>query len=506
MTSAQTPTSATAAGQRPTALVWFRDDLRVRDHPALRAALAHGPTVALYVLDEESPGIRPLGGAARWWLHHALADLAASLERLGVPLVLRRGAAAAIVPDVAAQWRADYVVWNRRYGGPERRADTAVKSLVRRAGRQAESFQASLLHEPWDVTTQQGGPYKVFTPFWKELSARDHRHPLPAPRRQREAPEPAAPGDSLEDWGLTPRGPDWSGPLAEAWTPGEEAGLALLKDFLGPDTAGTAVAEYPEARDLPGRPGTSRLSPYLRWGHVSPFQVWHAVADRRRAAPEGSAVFASELGWREFAWHTLFHHADLASVNLRREFDAYPWWLPSGGRSGVKHDAGRGRPREASPAVVRGDAEANRLLEAWRRGRTGFPLVDAGQRELWATGWMHNRVRMVSASLLVKNLGIHWRLGERWFWDTLVDADTASNPFNWQWVAGSGADAAPFFRIFNPVTQEKKFDPDGSYVRAWVPEYGTDAYPQPCVDLAESRADALEAYRELGRGSTGRSA
>lgn len=520
-----TPTDITAtptATEAPTSLVWFRDDLRVRDNPALRAALAHGPTVALYVLDEESPGIRPLGGAAKWWLHHGLVDLAESLGHLGVPLVLRRGPAAAIVPDVAAQCRAGYVAWNRRYGGPERRADTAVKSLVRRSGRDAESFQASLLHEPWDVLTQQGGAYKVFTPFWKELSGRDHRHPLPAPPRQRQAPELVPAGEDLAGWDLLPHSPDWSGPLADVWTPGEETGLELLKDFVGPDTAGTAVAEYPEARDLPARAGTSRLSPYLRWGHVSPFQVWHAVADRRRAAPEGSAVFASELGWREFAWHTLFHHADLASVNLHAQFDAYPWWLPSGRMGGATsgesrhgegqrgahgaHDAGHRRAHEAAGAVVRGDAEANRLLDAWRRGRTGFPLVDAGQRELWATGWMHNRVRMVSASLLVKNLGIHWRLGERWFWDTLVDADPASNPFNWQWVAGSGADAAPFFRIFNPLTQERKFDPDGAYVRSWVPEVGTDAYPEACVDLAGSRAEALASYRELGRGAAGRSA
>jgi deoxyribodipyrimidine photo-lyase len=462
-----------------TALVWFRDDLRVRDNPALRAALAHGPTVAVYALDEESPGVRALGGAARWWLHHALADLAASLEHLGVPLVLRRGPAAAVVPEVAERCRAGYVAWNRRYGGPERRADTAVKSLVRGSGREAESFQATLLHEPWDVQTQQGTHYKVFTPFWKELSGRDHRHPLPIPRRQDEAPGRVPPSDSLEAWGLLPSGPDWSGPLAEAWTPGETAGLEALKEFAGPDTAESALAEYPDARDVPAKPATSRLSPYLRWGHVSPFQVWHAVADRRRAAPEGSAVFASELGWREFAWHTLFHQPDLATVNLRPEFDDYPWWTPSD-RS-------------------EGSAQMGRLLEAWRRGRTGFPLVDAGQRQLWETGWMHNRVRMVSASLLVKNIGVHWRVGEEWFWDTLVDADAASNPFNWQWVAGSGADAAPFFRIFNPRTQGRKFDPDGAYARAWIPELGSDEYPAECVDLAETRAEALEDYRTLGQ-------
>ncbi|WP_433875511.1 cryptochrome/photolyase family protein [Sinomonas atrocyanea] len=479
-----TDTETTAHG---TALVWFRDDLRVRDNPALRAALVHGPTVALYVLDESSPGIRPLGGAARWWLHHGLEDLASSLEHLGVPLVLRRGPAAAVVPEVAAQARAELVVWNRRYGAPERRADTAVKSLVRAAGREAESFQASLLHEPWEVATQQGNHYKVFTPFWKELSGRDHRHPLPMPRPQREAPGRVPRGEDLSSWALLPRDPDWSRPLAQAWTPGEAAGLEALKDFVGPDTADSALVEYPEARDLPGRPATSRLSPYLRWGHVSPFQVWHAVADRRRAAPEGSAVFASELGWREFAWHTLYHHPDLATENLRREFDHYGWWTPG-------DPVGDG-PAAGGPSA--GGVE--QLLEAWRTGRTGFPLVDAGQRELWATGWMHNRVRMVSASFLVKNLGVHWRVGEEWFWDTLVDADAASNPFNWQWVAGSGADAAPFFRIFNPRTQGKKFDRDGAYARAWIPELGSADYPQESVDLAETRAAALDEYRSLGQ-------
>ncbi|GAB3268280.1 deoxyribodipyrimidine photo-lyase [Sinomonas notoginsengisoli] len=488
------PSSRTGA----TSLVWFRDDLRVRDNPALRAAQARGRVVALYVLDEESPGIRPIGGAARWWLHHALEELAASLGQLGVPLVLRRGPAARVVPEVAEECRAGFVAWNRRYGGPERRADAAVKALVSRSGREPESFHASLLHEPWDVLTQQGTHYKVFTPFWKELSRRDHRHPLPPPERQRAVPERVPASDDLATWHLLPHDPDWSAPLAEAWVPGEEAGLAVLADFLGPDTAESALAEYPEARDLPGRPGTSRLSPYLRWGHVSPFQVWHAVAERRRAAPEGSAVFASELGWREFAWHTLYHRPNLATENLRPEFDDYPWWLPRAGHGAV-HDADRRRPQEEAPAVVRGEREARRLLEAWRRGRTGFPLVDAGQRQLWATGWMHNRVRMASASLLVKNLGIHWRVGEEWFWDTLVDADAANNPFNWQWVAGSGADAAPFFRIFNPRTQQKKFDPDGTYVRAWIPELGGGGYPEECVDLTETRTLALAEYKALGQ-------
>ncbi|WP_334172236.1 cryptochrome/photolyase family protein [Sinomonas sp.] len=461
--------SRTAPAPSPS-IVWFRDDLRITDHPALRAAMEAGPTFALYVLDEESPGIRPLGGAARWWLHHALAELRRALESIGVPLVLRRGPAAAVVPAAAAEAGAGSLFWNRRYGGGERRADAAVKQIARSSGLRAESFQASLLHEPWELTNRQGGPYKVFTPFWKELSSHDFRHPLPAPEPQ-QVPERVPRGDGLEQWGLLPGDPDWSAPLAEAWAPGPGTALRLLEEF-----ADDSLADYSEDRERPGRPGTSRLSPYLRWGHVSPFEVWDAIGRRRREAPGGSAAFASELGWREFAWHQLYHHPDLAAVNLRREFDAYPWWSSEDG------------------------GDQAELLERWRCGRTGFPLVDAGQRELWSTGWMHNRVRMVSASLLVKNLGIDWRLGEQWFWDTLVDADPASNPFNWQWAAGCGADASPFFRIFNPLTQEKAHDPDGEYTRRWIPELGSPDYPEACVDLKESREEALDAFRSLPKG------
>ncbi|WP_138445064.1 cryptochrome/photolyase family protein [Sinomonas susongensis] len=458
---------------RPTvspSIVWFRDDLRITDQPALRAAMDTGATIALYVLDEESPGIRPLGGAARWWLHHALAALRVELDQIGVPLILRRGAAGAVVPAFAAECGAGALFWNRRYGGGERRADAAVKEAVRSTGIRAQSFQASLLHEPWELTNRQGGPYKVFTPFWKELSSHDFRRPLPTPDRQ-QAPDGVPRSDRLEQWGLLPGVPDWSKPLGEAWAPGPRAGHELLEEFVD-----DALAGYSEDRDRPGRAGTSRLSPYLRWGHVSPFEVWHEVGRRRREASAGSAAFASELGWREFAWHQLYHHPDLATVNLRREFDAYPWWRPGGG----------------------GDQAG--LLGHWQRGTTGFPLVDAGQRELWATGWMHNRVRMVSASLLVKNLGIDWRLGEQWFWDTLVDADGASNAFNWQWAAGCGADASPFFRIFNPLTQEKTHDPEGEYTRLWIPELGSPDYPEPCVDLRESREIALAAFRSLPKG------
>ncbi|EMY32646.1 deoxyribodipyrimidine photolyase [Arthrobacter crystallopoietes BAB-32] len=460
-----------------TSLVWFRDDLRIRDNPALLAATADSAAAALYTLDEESEGIRPLGAAARWWLHHALEDLRSELDRLGIPLLLRRGPAAEVLTEVAAELGVAAVYWNRRYGGAERQVDAEMKQRAAEAGIHAESFQASLLHEPWRISTGQGTPYKVFTPFRKALSELGLRPPLGAPEPGQRFGGPLPHSDELDSWQLVPQRPDWAGGLRDAWTPGEAAGHELLEDFVD-----GALADYEQGRDRPAVQGTSRLSPYLRWGHVSPFQVRAAVL-AREAERGSSAVraYLGELGWREFCWHQLYHHPLLAKQNLRPEFDAFPWQRPGSG-------GGDGNDGGASPSV--------RLL-AWQRGRTGVPLVDAGQRELWATGWMHNRVRMVSASFLVKNLGIDWRLGEHWFWDTLVDADPATNPASWQWVAGSGADAAPFFRIFNPLSQQAKFDPEGRYVARWVPEYGQPDYPGPIVDVKESRQAALEAYQAL---------
>lgn len=438
-------------------IVWFRDDLRLADNPALRAAIERGePVVALFVLDEETPGVRPLGGAARWWLHHSLASLGVRLADKGSSLILRRGPAARVVRDVVAETGAGAVFWNRRYGRAEREADTGIKSALREAGLAVKSFAGSLLHEPWTVTTGGGTHYSVFTPFWRACLA------LPAPRaplaepRTVEGVASSPPGDALEDWGLLPTKPDWAGGLQETWEPGEPAARRRLQAFLDED-----LPAYDRARDEPAAGTTSLLSPRLRWGELSPFQVWHAAS-----GAEGAAGFLSELGWREFAWHTLYHFPELATANLRREFDAFPWPPPD--------------PRQ---------------LDAWQHGETGIPLVDAGMRELWRTGFMHNRVRMVVASFLVKNLLVDWRLGEEWFWDTLVDADGASNPFNWQWVAGSGADAAPYFRVFNPELQAKKFDRDGRYVARWAAEAPTE----PIVDLAATRKAALAAYEDVRR-------
>lgn len=468
-------------------MVWLRDDLRLTDNPALARACATGPTAVLYVLDEVSEGIRPLGGAARWWLHHSLQNLAAEIAELGGSLILRRGNAAEIVPEVAQQTGAEAVFWNRRYGGAERAIDSELKSALTNANFTVQSFQANLLFEPWTIQPKGAGPaessahYKVFTPFWRACQeSPEPRQPL---ARIESFDGLTAPSDALADWGLLPSKPDWSHGLAAEWTPGEAGAEMRLSDFLD-----RQAESYALARDNPAIEATSRLSPHLRFGELSPFQVWAALRQSPGIAAEDERVFRSEVGWREFCWHLLYHHPDLANTNYRRDFDAFRW----------------------QPAS---DSE----LSAWQHGHTGYPIIDAGMRQLWQTGWMHNRVRMVVASFLVKNLLIDWREGEKWFWDTLVDADLASNPANWQWVAGSGADAAPYFRVFNPVTQSKKFDSDGDYLRKFVPELATLGskeihepwkikptldgkpleYPDPLVDLGASRERALEAYAEL---------
>lgn len=442
-----------------TSIVWFRDDLRLADHPALQAALATDePVVLLYLLDEQSPEVRPLGGATRWWLHHSLAALDAEISRRGGRLVLRRGAAEHEVPRLATETGAGAVFWNRRYGASSV-VDARLVAALRRSGVEAATFAANLLVEPGDVMTDAGAPYQVFTPFWRAARERPMRDPLPAPR---ELPAgPAVASDDPDDWQLLPTRPDRAAGLRATWVPGEAAATRRLEGF-----AVDGLAEY-HRRDEPAI-GTSGLSPHLRFGELSPAQVWHRMhGDLTPAARRNVPKFLSELGWREFHWHTLAAHPDLATRNHRPAYDAFPWSWDRG------------------PEV-----------EAWQRGRTGIPLVDAGMRELLRTGTMHNRVRMIVASFLVKNLLRHWRIGEEWFWDTLVDADEASNPGNWQWVAGSGADAAPYFRVFNPELQAKKFDADGEYVRRWVPD---DELLAPIVDLAGSRRDALDAFSRLRR-------
>ncbi|MDC7788853.1 deoxyribodipyrimidine photo-lyase [Rhodoplanes sp. TEM] len=472
-------------------VVWFRDDLRVSDHPALTAAAATtAPVIAVYDLDEESPGLRPLGGAARWWLAGSLRALARDLRARGVILVLRRGPAARVIPDLVAETGAVEIVWNRRHDPAAAAVDEAVADALTARGIGVATFQASLLTEPDQLRTKAGGPFGVFTPFWRALLARPApRAPLPAPTAMQGFDGVGS--ERLEDWRLEPTVPDWAAGLRAEWTPGETGAQDRLARFLDAGLAG-----YATLRDRPDRTNTSRLSPHLRFGEISPFQVWDAAMlarDTRRGGATAADIdkFLSELAWREFSYHLLAHTPDLATRNYQARFDAFPW---------------------------RSDPDG---LRAWQRGRTGYPIVDAGMRELWTTGWMHNRVRMVVASFLAKHLLIDWREGERWFWDTLVDADPANNAASWQWVAGSGADAAPYFRIFNPVLQGEKFDPDGAYVKQWLPALRGlpaklvhrpfeatpdelrragvalgDTYPRPLVDHRAARERALAALAE----------
>jgi deoxyribodipyrimidine photo-lyase len=424
-------------------IVWFRDDLRLSDHPALHAAsTTQRPVICLYVLDEaseapRSPNARALGGAARWWLAQSLRALQARLASVGSSLVLRKGPAAEIIAAAARETKAGTVFWNEIAHAPQKAVAGEVAAALEAIGVASQSLPGDLPVAPANIRNKDGRGFRVFTPFWRRVPAvGDPPEPLPAPRTLR--PLADFSGDPLESWCLEPAHPDWADGLRQSWTPGELSGQQRLGDFLA-----TGVAGYVRERDRPDRDSTSRLSPHLRFGEVSPRQVWHAArlsaADRPALAGDIDK-FLSELGWREFCRHLLFDDPNLADRNLQPAFDAFPW----------RHD------RQA--------------LRAWQRGRTGYPIADAGMRELWHTGVMHNRVRMVAASFLVKHLLIDWREGERWFWDTLVDADPGSNPANWQWVAGSGADAAPYFRVFNPILQGEKFDPDGAYIRRWVPE------------------------------------
>jgi deoxyribodipyrimidine photo-lyase len=483
----------------PVTIVWFRHDLRLDDNPALAAAAARGAVVPAFIWapEEESPW-EP-GAASRWWLHHSLEKLAAAIEKAGSRLLIRRGPSLDTLRTLAREYAATHVAWNRRYEPAVVARDTAIKKALGDEGLQAESFNGGLLFEPQRVATKEGRPYQVFTPFWRALLAREEpAEPVAAPRKLRGA-DPAAgkagkgAGKSLglDSLGLLPT-IDWSGGFGPRWSPGERGGSERLESFLA-----ARVRGYGTDRDRPDHDGTSSLSPHLHFGEVSPRRVWHAVRAAAGGRPAarvtgGAEVFLRELGWREFASHLLFHFPHTATAPLRSDYARFPW---------IDDPVG---------------------LRAWQRGRTGYPIVDAGMRQLWTTGWMHNRVRMIVASFLVKDLRVSWLEGARWFWDTLVDADLAANTLGWQWAAGCGADAAPYFRIFNPTSQGTRFDPAGDYVRAWVPELArldaadihepaaADArtlaragitpgreYPEPIVDHAEARKLALAALKTI---------
>ncbi|MER0102491.1 deoxyribodipyrimidine photo-lyase [Corynebacterium sp. KPL2734] len=440
-----------------TSLMWFRDDLRLSDNQALtRAAEAatdkngSKPELVAVVLDEPAyPSTRPLGGATHWWRERSLHALAQELASRGVKLLRATGDARAVIPRTAREIGADTVTWNRRYHGPLREVDARVKATLADAGINAISCPGFTLVEPWKVTNGQGKPYKVFTPFGAAARSQlADDEPLPVPELLSRREMGASASSSWPDPSAAE--PKWAASLAQYWTPGEAGARERLAQL--------DLTHYARERDIPAHNATSLLSPHLRFGEVSPREVWLAAAEEPDAEK-----FHSELLWRDFAWHRLYHLPDLATRNVRQQFDRFDWSWDD--------------PR----------------LRDWQDGTTGIPLVDAGMRELWKTGYMHNRVRMVVGSFLTKNLGIHWRLGEEWFWDTLVDADAASNPFNWQWVAGCGDDAAPFFRIFNPETQAQRFDPEGAYIRRWAPTLSTP----PIVDLRQSRQAALDAYAEI---------
>ena len=466
---------------------WFRQDLRLADNPAFDAAAKAGTILPVYILDDEYAGPDRMGAASRWWLHHALQSLEKSL---GGNLSLYIGSPKTILLELAQRHEVKLVSWNRCYEPWRLEQDAVIEETLRAHGIGAESFNASLLWEPWNILKENQTPYRVFSPYYRKgcLKAPEPRKPLPKP-------EPLVLHNDntnttkLSDLDLLPR-IRWDKQLEPHWQISEKAAEERLTQFLN-----QGLGNYKEGRNFPAASNVSRLSPYLHFGQLSPNQVWYAARTKRQ--DKNVDHFCSELGWREFSYNLLFHNPDLPHANLQSKFDDFPW------------------------------TDDQSLLELWQRGQTGYPIVDAGMRELWQTGYMHNRVRMIVGSFLVKNLLIHWREGYQWFWDCLVDADLANNSASWQWVAGCGADAAPYFRIFNPVTQGQKFDPDGIYTRQYVPELKNlpnkylfnpweapepileaasvqlgHTYPQPIVDLKSSRARALSAFETLKSSKT----
>tara|TARA_R110002110_G_scaffold406421_1_gene626463 strand:- start:295442 stop:296884 length:1443 start_codon:yes stop_codon:yes gene_type:complete len=472
-------------------IYWFRQDLRTYDLPGLAAALGSGrPVLACYIHDESAAGDWAPGGASRWWLHHSLESLGREIADLGGSLCLRSGDTADVMEQLIAATDADTVLCSRQYEPWAVELENRLHESLDSAGVTLKRYPGTLLFEPGSVKTQADQPYKVFTPFWRACRA------LPQPPQPRGLPDEcqwlqeAPPSDALEDWALTPQQPDWAAGWENLWQPGSDGARRRLQEFLS-EKAGN----YSEGRDHPACDSTSRLSPHLHFGEISPREIWHTA--QAHGAGSGANArevdkFLSELGWREFSYQLLVHFPDIPHAPFKQQFSHFPWSVKQQG------------------------------LRAWQQGQTGYPVVDAGMRELWQTGYMHNRVRMVVASFLTKHLLIHWRAGEDWFWDTLLDADLANNACSWQWVAGSGADAAPYFRIFNPVAQGEKFDRDGDYVRRWVPELAAlpdkylhhpwdapadvlesagvvlgQTYPEPVVDHRAAREATLSAYAQI---------
>jgi deoxyribodipyrimidine photo-lyase len=459
-----------------TSLVWFRQDLRLSDQPALSAAASKGRVIPFYILDDETPAEWRWGGASRWWLHHSLVNLIKS-----VPLVLRRGRADHVLREVLQTSGATSLHFTRDYAPWSAALELRIKAICDERGIACHRHGGFLLHEPESIRSGQGEPYKVYTPFSRACFAKgEPRVPKPAPTLEFATHDLAS--DKLDEWKLLPSNPDWADDFGNAWQVGEQAAQSALTKFLD-----EALPHYAEGRDRPDKRFTSRLSAHLHWGEISPHQVWHATQSAMARADgrldTAAEKYLKELLWREFSYHLLNHWPQFPQKSFRPEFEGFPW------------------------------VEDEAALKRWQKGQTGYPIVDAGMRELWATGTMHNRVRMITASFLIKHLQIDWRHGQRWFWDCLVDADIAANSASWQWVAGCGADASPYYRIFNPILQGTKFDPDGEYVKRWVPELrGVPAqhihapwemavppknYPAPMVDHAKARARAMAAFGSL---------
>jgi deoxyribodipyrimidine photo-lyase len=470
-------------------ILWFRKDLRLSDNRALSAAIDHGgPIIPLYIRENDGDSCGALGSAQAWWLHHSLDALSAALDQLGSKLVLASGSPETVLERIVKDTGADAIFWNRRYDPDGMETDIHLKSHLREGGLTVESFAGHLLHEPSKLKTKTGGPYRVYTPFWRAIEGGEEpAEPLSAPSKLL-SPPGWPKSDALKSWDLLPSKPNWAKEFSDIWTPGEAGALENLEHFIEDSLKG-----YEEGRDIPAKDATSMLSPHLAMGEISPAQVWDATRGlSSNIASNDLSRFRKEIVWREFCYHLLFHFPQLDEKNWNANFNAFEW----------KNDEVK--------------------FTAWTKGMTGYPIVDAGMRQLWRHGVMHNRVRMITASFLIKHLLIDWRKGEKWFRDTLVDADPASNPANWQWVAGSGADASPFFRIFNPILQGEKFDPEGEYVKTFVPELSKldkkfihkpfDApketllradielgktYPLPLVDHSDARQRALSAYSDL---------
>ena len=466
-------------------LVWFRRDLRLADHPALRKAVDNGKVMLVYI--EDTQNARPLGGASKWWLHHSLKALAESIKDRGAKLHFFEGDPLKIIPELCTKHGLTHVYWGRQYFPDTIQRDTALKTKLQQANIEVESFNTSLLREPWEIAPKSGPFYKVYTPFWgaclESFKQNTPHLPKSAPSEIEGLP---AEGLALDALKLLPTRPNWAKGFHNHWEIGEDAALKRFKAF-----AESRIYGYSTQRDLPAVDGTSKLSPHLHFGEISPRQIYHALRDEM-GSDKGLDTFMKEIGWREFGYHLIYHIKDFATKPWKEQFEHFTW--------------------DENPEA----------LKCWQRGQTGYPIVDAGMRQLWQTGWMHNRVRMIVASFLIKDLFIHWKEGEEWFWDTLVDADLANNVAGWQWVAGSGADASPYFRIFNPISQGEKFDPKGQYIREFVPELkdlpddlihkpweaknsdlllagiklGVD-YPKPMVDHAKARNEALARYKAI---------